>query len=178
VLLLSDDVVRERTGRGWEEWFDLPDEWDASERKHSDTARGLAEEHGIDGWSAQSVTVSYERGRGLREVGERPGGFSATASTTIAVPREVLFDAFADESLRANWLHDGQLTERTASKPKSARFDWGDGSTRVVVGFEAKSDAKSTVAVEHERLPDAAERERMQAYWRERLTALKEVVER
>ena len=27
-------------------------------------------------WGAQSVTVSYERARGLRAVGERPEGFS------------------------------------------------------------------------------------------------------
>jgi hypothetical protein len=41
------------------------------------------------------------------------------------------------------------------------------------VGFEAKGEAKSTVALEHERLPDADEAERMKAYWRERVTALK-----
>jgi hypothetical protein len=177
-LTVSDDVIRRRTGRGWEEWFDLLDEWGAVERPHREIARWLRSEHGIDGWSSQSVTVSYERARQLRAVGERPGGFSITASKTVAVPVDRLFQAFVDESLRRRWLPDGELRERTATRPKSARFDWGDGKTRVIVGFEDKGDAKSTAALEHERLPDAKEAERMKAFWRERIAALKELLER
>src|SRR5215204_1512326 len=48
-------------------------------------------------------------------------------------------------------------------------FDWGDGGTRLVVGFEAKGDAKSTASLAHEKLPDAAEAGRMKAFWRERV---------
>ena len=64
------------------------------------------------------------------------------------------------------------------SKPKSARFDWSDGSTRILVGFTSKGDARSTVALAHERLPDADEADRMKAFWRERVAALKELLER
>jgi hypothetical protein len=177
-LTMSDEAIRRRTGRGWEEWFDLLDEWGAVERPHPEIARWLREERGVDGWDAQSVTVSYERARGLRAVGERPEGFSITASKTVAVPVDRLFDAFVDESLRERWLPDGRLRERTATKPKSARFDWGDGETRVVVGFDAKGDEKSSVALEHARLADAGEAERMKVYWRDRVAALKEVLER
>src|SRR3712207_5738140 len=69
-LTVSDEGIRRRTGRGWEEWFDLLDEWGAGERRHAEIARWVAEEHGVDGWSAQSVTVSYERARGGRAVGQ------------------------------------------------------------------------------------------------------------
>ena len=34
--------------------------------------------------------------------------------------------------------------ERTATRPKSARFDWGDGDTRVNVTFLVKDGAQST----------------------------------
>jgi Domain of unknown function (DUF4287) len=176
-MTVSDEVIRRRTGRGWEEWFDLLDEWGAVERPHREIARWLAAEHGIDGWSAQSVTVSYERARELRAVGERPDGFSVTAQKTVAVPVEQLYDAFVDQSLRKRWLPDGELRERTATKPKSARFDWGDGDSRVIVGFTARGDAKSTAALEHERLPDAGEAERMKVFWRERIAALKDTLE-
>jgi hypothetical protein len=94
------------------------------------------------------------------------------------VPVDRLYEAFVDESLRRRWLPDAELRERTASKPKSARFDWGDGETRVIVGFEAKGDAKSVAVLEHARLPDADEAERMKSYWRERVAVLKEVLER
>ena len=42
------------------------------------------------------------------------------------------------------------------------------------VTFVAKGDTSSTVAVEHARLADAEEAERMKAFWRERLSTLKE----
>ena len=156
-LAVSDEVIRRRTGRGWEEWFDLLDESGAIAKAHREIARWLQSEHGIDGWSAQSVTVSYERARGRRAVGEHADGFAITASKTVAVPVDRLYDAFVDESLRERWLPGRRLRERTATKPRSARFDWSDGETRVVVGFTAKGDAKSVVAIEHAPLAGGAE---------------------
>lgn len=176
-LTMSDDAIRRRTGRGWEEWFDLLDDWGAGERTHTEIARHVAGEHGAAGWDAQSVTVSYERARGMRDVGEHADGFAITATKTVAVPVEQLFDAFTDAALRPRWIPDGELTERTATRPKSARYDWSDGSTRVNVGFVAKGEAKSTVALAHERLPDADAASRMKAYWRERIAVLKDVIE-
>ncbi len=176
-LTMSDDAIRRRTGRGWEEWFDLLDAWDAAERTHTEIARWIAETHATDGWDSQSVTVSYERARGLREVGEHVDGFSVTASKTVAVPIERLYDAFVDERERAEWLLDGRLKERTSTRPRSVRFDWEDGRTRVNVGFTAKGEGKSAVALEHERLADTAEADRMKAYWRDGVAALKELLE-
>jgi hypothetical protein len=176
-LTTSDEAIRRRTGRGFEEWFALLDEWGAAERPHKEIARWLREERGVDGWGAQSVTVSYERARGLRAVGEHPEGFSITAQKTVAVPVDRLYEAFVDESLRERWLPHAELRERTATKPKSARFDWADGVTRVIVAFIARGEAKSTVALEHARLPDAEEAERMRAFWLDRVGALKNVLE-
>jgi hypothetical protein len=76
-----------------------------------------------------------------------------------------------DESERRRWLPDRELRARTSTSPKSARFDWEDGSTRVVVGFDAKGDAKSQVALQHERIPAAEAAEEMKAFWRGRLSA-------
>jgi len=177
-LPMSDEAIRLRTGRGWEEWLDLLDEWGAAERPRSEVVRRLGEEHGIEGWGAQAVTITYERARGLRAVGEHADGFAITASKTVAVPVDRLYEAFVDESLRRRWLPDGELRERTVSKPRSARFDWGDGETRVNVGFTAKGEGKSAAALQHERLADAEQAERMKAFWRERVTTLKEVLER
>ena len=177
-LPMSDEAIRRRTERGWEEWFDLLDGWGAAERTHKEIARWVGKEHGIEGWSAQAVTVGYERARGLRAVGEGPDGFTINASKTVAVPVGRLYETFVDESLRRRWLPEYKLRERTATRPKSARFDWEDSDTRVIVSFEAKGKMKSTVYLQHERLPDGEEAERMKGFWRDRVAALKEVLER
>ena len=178
-LATSDAKIRERTGRGWEEWFGLLDEWGAAERTHRETARWLAEQQGIHplAWNAQAMAGSYEKARGLRAVGEHEDGFTITATKTVAVPVERLYNAFVDTSLRERWLPDGALRERTATKPRSARFDWGDDGSRVHVAFAAKGDAKSTAALSHVRLADGEEAERMKAFWRDRVAGLKEVLE-
>ena len=64
---LSDDSVRRRTGKGWQEWLKLLDEWGAEQREHSERARYLQEAHGVSPWWAQAVTVRYEYERGLRQ---------------------------------------------------------------------------------------------------------------
>ena len=164
-LATSDEAIRERTGRGWEEWFDRLDGWGLTE--HREIARRIAAELGIDplAWNAQAITMSYERTRGLRVAGQRADGFAVTAQKTVPVPVEALFDAFVAQP---------ELRERTATRPRSARFDWAGGDSRVNVTFLAKGDTSSTVAVEHARLADAEEAERMKAFWRERLSTLKE----
>ncbi len=178
-LATSDEAIRRRTGRGWEEWFEMLDDWGAPDRTHRETARWLAEQQNLHplAWNVQAVTASYERARGLRAVGEKDDGFAITASRTVAVPVERLYEAFVSDEVRGQWLPDGRLRERTATRPKSARFDWGDGDTRVNLTFLPKGEAKSTVALEHRRLPDAGEAERIKGYWRERLAALKSALE-
>jgi hypothetical protein len=178
-LSTSDETIRQRTGRGWEEWFELLDEWGAPGRPHREIARWLAEQQGLHplAWNVQAVAGSYERARGLRAVGEKDDGFVVTVSRTVAVPVERLYEAFVSGALRAEWLPDGRLRERTATRPKSARFDWGDDDTRVNVTFLVKDGGRSTAALEHRRLADANEADRMKAYWRERLLALKATLE-
>ncbi|MGH9048344.1 MAG: hypothetical protein ACRDY4_01285 [Acidimicrobiia bacterium] len=182
-LACSDERIRERTGRGWEEWFDLLDSWAAESMGHTELARRVAEQLGIHalGWDAQAIATSFERARGKRAVGERIGGdgFVASASKTMAAGADQVFGAFIDPSRRVGWLPDAVLSERTVSKPKkTARFDVGDGTSRLLVTVEAKGPAKSTVVVEHSRLADADEREARKVYWRDALATLKAEVER
>ena len=94
------------------------------------------------------------------------------------MPIERLYEAVVDSSRRAIWLPDGRLSERTATRPKSARFDWADGPTRVNVTFLAKGDNKSTIALEHRRMASADEAEQMKNYWRSRIAALKGELEK
>jgi hypothetical protein len=174
----SDEVVRRNTGRTWDEWFALLDGWGAVARPHPEIARWIGQEHGVGGWWAQGVTVAYEQARGLRAPGQRrDGSYEVNASKTVAVPVDRLFAAFTDPDLRERWLPGAPLEVRTAKPGRSIRANWEDGSTRLTVGFTALGEAKSQVAVTHERIPDPADADRLKAFWRERVTVLKQVLE-
>jgi hypothetical protein len=175
---ISAEKVRERTGHTWNEWFALLDAWGAAEREHPEIAAWLRTEHGVPGWWAQGVTVEYEKARGLRPVGgDRDGTLNVNASKTVAVPVERLYEAFAEIELRQEWLPDAPLRERTAQPGRGIRYDWGEGSTRVIVYLTEKGEAKTTVALSHERLPDRESADSLRGYWRERLAVLKTVLE-
>jgi uncharacterized protein YndB with AHSA1/START domain len=173
----SDDKIKEVTGKSWDAWFSILDRWGARERKHGEIAAFLMDEHDVPGWWAQTITVWFERSRGLRLKHQQANGFAVSASKTIAVPAEVLFDAFVDPRRRKRWLTEGTMSLRTSQPGRTARFDWEDGSTRLNVSFEDKGPSKSTVAVSHERLPDADEAETTKLAWRERLSDLKSFLE-
>ncbi|MFN2591185.1 MAG: hypothetical protein ABR518_10520 [Actinomycetota bacterium] len=176
--LISGASLRGATGKAWEEWFAILDRWGAREKKHPEIVRYLMGEHGVRGWWSQSITVGYERARGMRlKYQSLNGGFTATASKTIAVSVDVLFDAFVDERQRRTWLSEGAISLRASQPGRSARFDWEDGSTRVNVGFTPKGPSKATVSVSHERLPDADDVEATKAMWKQRLDELKTSLE-
>src|SRR5688500_10186870 len=96
----SDEVMLARTGRAWPEWVAALDGMGAVEMEHRDIARWVHEETGLDWWS-QTITVGYERIRGLRDVGQRRGGtYEANKSRTYHVPVTELFAAFLDDERR------------------------------------------------------------------------------
>ncbi len=174
----KEEAVRSATGRPLDEWFGLLDSWGATDRSHTEIARWLVDEHGVDGWWSQSLTVSYEQERGLRAPGQRADGtYSVTASKTVEVPVDVLFEAFADGAKRERWLGDYELAVRTTRPGISVTAAWEDGTTRLTISFVDKGEAKSQVALAHERIRTAPEADEMKAFWRERLGGLKKVLE-
>lgn len=175
LLMHSEDAVQTATGHGWEHWVASLDDWGATARTHTEIARWLVEENAVPRWWAQGITVSYERIRGMRQVGETSDGFTATASKTIAASADRVFDAFEDEGVRSQWLPTVVLARRTATRPNGARYDWLDdpADTLLVVNITVKGEDKSAVAIQHAKLPSPDEMERLKLWWRARLTELK-----
>lgn len=167
---MSDDAIRDGSGRTWTEWVELLDAWGASEKSHTDIARHLVD-LGMDGWWAQSVTVGYERIKGLREAGQgRDGRYSGSASKTFPIPLEILFAALTEDAVRDRWLEPGTLSVRTSQPGKSARFDSAHGI--VAAWFTAKGDSKASVQVQVEGLASREGVDAFRAAWKSRLAAL------
>lgn len=169
---MSEAAIRKGTGRTWDEWFRLLDDWGATERTHPEIARQVHEVYGVDGWWSQSVTVGYEWARGMRQRHEVPGGYQVSISKTIDASADDVWRDFVETRRRDRWLDPGTLRVRpkTGTPGKSARFDDADGRT-VHIYLTAK-DERSSVAVTCEGLADQAEVETHRALWRDRLGAL------
>jgi hypothetical protein len=172
----SDAAIKAKTGCNWERWVHALDRHGAQQMSHRDIATLVNTKYKIPGWWSQTVTVGYERIKGLRARGQRRDGtYEATKSRTFNVPVKVLFDAWADPKTRGRWLNGADVKLRTATSPKSMRLDWSDRSI-IAVGFAAKGKSKSSVAVQHEKLPDRDTANRLKDYWSDRLDALGEVL--
>ena len=179
---MSDDAVKAKTGCTWDRWVRALDRDGAAGLSHREIAKLIHEKYKIGSWWTQTVAVGYERIKGLRGRGQqRDGSFGASKSRTYDVPVNVLFEAWADPGIRKRWLEGARVTVRTATAPKSMRLDWQDARRTVkgivAVGFFAKGQAKSSVALEHTKLPDRDAVSRLKSYWSARLDALQEVLE-
>jgi hypothetical protein len=171
---MSDASVRRGSGKGWEEWLRILDAWGGTERSHREIAGFLYEQHGISGWWAQTVTVGYERARGMRAPHQQGGRYTVNVSKTVPVSADRLFDFFADAKKRRRWLEAGTLKVRTTQPGRSARFDFEDGSTRVYAWFVPKGGSKATMTLQHDLLPNADAVEEKRSFWKERLNGLAE----
>jgi hypothetical protein len=168
---MSDAAVKAKTGCNWERWVRSLDHHGAADLSHREIARLISGKYKTPGWWAQMVAVGYERIRGLRERGQRRGGaFEASKTRTLPVAVSRVYRGFTDTSLRRRWLPQ-PLQVRTATRNKSVRLGWDDG-TLVVVSFAPKGTAKSQVAIQHTMLPTREVATRMKAFWSERLGAL------
>jgi hypothetical protein len=169
---ISDVVIKAKTGCTWERWVRALDHVEANTWPHREIARYIHEKYRTPSWWTQTVTVGYERIKGLRTIGQsRDGGFNANKSRTYGVPLPRLYRAFRDKRARAEWLPEIDLVVRTATRDKYLRITWPDG-TSVDAGFLRKGPGKSQVAIAHRDFPDKAAAQRGKQFWAERLDAL------
>jgi hypothetical protein len=174
---MSDDAIKARTGCTWERWVYALDRKKASTWSHREIADYVRKTYKVPDWWTQTVTVGYERIKGLRTIGQRRNGsFEANKSRTFAAPVSRVYRAFHDPKLRARWLPDVELEVRTARRDKSLRITWPDGSS-VEALFSGRGAGKSQLAIAHRKLKAQSASTEMKAFWTDRLAALGNVLQ-
>jgi hypothetical protein len=171
---MSDEAVKEKTGKTWAGWFALLDRAGAAKRPHKEIAKLLHEKHGVPGWWSQMVTVEYERARGLRDVHQTATGYSVGVSKTIPAALPALYAALADAKQRRRWLPKGKLEVTSQTDNKSLRGKW-NGSARVDFALYDKGAGKTQVTVQLMKLAGKADVETERTAWKaalEKLAAL------
>ena len=171
---VSDAAVKKATGKTWEQWFALLDKQKAHELAHKDIAELLNSKYLDSSWWSQTVTVMYERARGLREVHQTADGFVAHVNKTFNVSLDKLYAAWRDGASRADWLATQGIEVTRENVNKSMRMIWSDGVSRVLVNFTPKGKDKAQVSVEHTQLDSAADVKKAKSSWKESLERLQE----
>lgn len=169
---ISNEAVQKATGKVWGDWFEILDNEDSTAKSHKEIASWLADHFDISGWWIQMITVQYERVRGMRKVHEKRDGFEASKSKTFHAPVNKLYQAWLNPEKRKQWLETSDFEIRMSSENKSLRITWPD-DTNVVVYFNVKSDNKTQVSVQHNKLKKQDEVSKRKAYWQEQLKQLK-----
>jgi len=168
---LSEESLTRGTGHGWAYWFALLDDWGATNHSHTEIAAWLGAEHGAPSWWRQGITVGYERARGMRAVGQHAEGFTIGVTRTLPIGVDDLYAMFVSAIEAGRWLPGAELRVRKANPPRSIRYDWEDGTSRVVVSFDPVGATKSRLTINHERLADADSAAEMKSWWKRRITA-------
>jgi hypothetical protein len=168
---MADEKVKAATGCTWDRWVWALDQVDAHQWPHREIAQYVHEKYKVPSWWTQTVTVGYERIKGLREIGQRrTGAWEASKSKTIAAGASTVFKSFKQAKLRTAWLPT-KAAIRASVPNKSLRITWDDG-TSVEVYLVSKGRAKTQVTIAHRKLSSRQESDRMKAFWAERLDDL------
>jgi hypothetical protein len=151
--MAGDDAVRSATGRTAGDWVELLEAAGAAGWKHAAIARWLVDEHGVDGWWAQNLTVRYEQACGRREPGQQADGtFTASSSRSAPDSETGAFDAVV-AATSAELGFEPRARREHALRP-NARWTLPSGET-VLVAVEP-SAGRIRIAVMFEKLPDSA----------------------
>jgi hypothetical protein len=185
---LSEKTALRITGHGLEHWFAVLDRFGAVEKGHTAAARHLSEDHHIEGWYAQGITVAFERARGVRGVNQRcDGKYEVSVSKVLEAGAADVIRLFTDKRARRRWvtgvdgdLVTGFITAIDAPKSKGwivrpdgqARWRYKWGATTVQCNLYPKPGGKVSMVVTNLNLPGADSVEERRALWKSALQAL------
>jgi hypothetical protein len=63
---ISDDTVKLRTGKTWDQWFNVLGKFDVKKNGHTAATKFAREKHKASTWWAQVVVIRYEKDKKLR----------------------------------------------------------------------------------------------------------------
>jgi len=184
-LKARETRVVERTGHGWQHWFSVLDRFGAEEKGHTAAARHVAEDHGVDGWYSQLITVEYERARGLRAANQRLSGeYEVSVSKVLKAPVGAVAKALRDS--KAGWaaaldpeLRSGFQAALAGAKGLRERGRGGAtmrfksaGGVSVALYLDPKPNGRSQLVAQNMKLAGPAGVERLRSDWKKAFAAL------
>lgn len=173
---ISDQSLFKKTGKTWSEWFQILNDYDAKKLTHKKIVEYLHNNMGVEAWWAQGIALQYELFHGLRERYQKcTGMFEVSITKTYNSTVEVLYNIWMDELKRKKWLSE-PIQVRKNTPLKSIRVTWLKDATHLSVEFYEKSENKTQMVVQHSKL-NSEQIAQVKLFWKEKLQALKSVVD-
>ncbi len=173
---ISDEAVNKSTGKIWKEWFSLLNKIGAKKLEHKQVAKLLYDKYGLSGWWSQMVTVQYEQDVKGRKKHEKPDGYQISKSITLPFSVTNVFNAVNSPAKRKLWLKDFDFKISKSTTNKSIRGKWVDGITNIEVQFYPKNKNKTQLVVQHNKIKNLNEAEKMKKYWKNNFKVLEKTL--
>ncbi|MGD0189292.1 MAG: hypothetical protein ABSD74_00970 [Rhizomicrobium sp.] len=171
--IMTDAAIKERTGKGWEQWFAALDKAGAAKLDHKAITAILYGRMKADPWWGQMIAVSYERARGIRAMNQKcDGEFAVSVSKTVRVDLSTLYAAVADDRQRIKWFPKGTFKVSSQTKDKYYRGAWGKDGARLEINFYAKGGDKAQINVQVNKLSGSEAVESERATWKKAMEKL------
>ena len=180
---MSDAAFAERTGKPWSEWFAILEAAGGASMDRKAIFAVLADQ-GVGPLWRQMIAVRYERALTDHEP-KKPvakpkppvGNHSTSVTRMMSATMEAAYNAWERPTRRKRFL-DVEVIFASRRDGKVLRFGWREDASRVIVQFVARSKTRTQVTIEHEKMKNIDDVERMNAFWTETLDKMQALVEK
>jgi uncharacterized protein YndB with AHSA1/START domain len=191
---VTSAAVQKATGQSMDAWFAELDTRGGVTQGRKALSDYLFKEKKVDAWWTVTLAVEYEKARGAVEKDALIRGYGICVTKSIAAPPAKVYAALLDAK---SWMgpnstaalkeggawddgdgHSGVF--KRLAPGKTMKFSWAGKGHQNVEEVEIKftaAGAKTSVVLNHSRLPDRAAADGMRAAWARVLDAIKEKVE-
>ncbi len=194
---IPDAEMKARTGKTWDQWFRILDEFGGPAKGRREIGVLLADRHKVDPALVPIVNVEYEAARAIVEKDGRPKGYMICATKTVAAGAEKAYELWSTAAGWNKWFAkgckldlkeggryssaDGHAGEINKVRPaKALKLTWDHPrlatGTVVEVTFQPKGE-KCVVMAAHDRIQTKSEADALRESWGAALDRLKAELE-
>lgn len=182
---VSEERCIEKTGHGFDHWFGVLDRFGAPKMGHKASARYLQDEHHVSAWYAQSITVTYERARGLRELHQNcTGSYQCSVSRVLKANLKQATTTLLNANADPDWLHqldedsilalqEALASERLQHRETANHIRVRTDQQRFELRITSKKDGRSTIQVTVSHIADRDTLEHFRTAWKNCLDQFK-----
>ncbi len=174
--LVSDPRLKEKTGKGLQEWFDFLDRFHAMGLSQKELLILLKKNFKLSLSWQKALVLAFETEKkgGLKAL--QPSEYEVALEKTFYISLPALYNLWSDNKLRNNWFPVISCCVIRENQRKYAKLLWPDSISMVELTFSKAEKNASKLNIRHSQLTGKTKCREMEAYWNKVLEKLEETV--